>query len=1159
MSDPTVQGTQLRFGLLGPLEVLQQGRPTVLGGPRQRAVLAMLLIHANRVIQLDRLADAVWDGNPPEGSVTTVQTYVHHLRQALEPERPRGAPAEVLVRRDHGYLLSADRSQIDSAAFEDQVSTGCAALVDGRQDAASAQLQSALALWRGPVLADLADYDFVRIEAARLEELRLVAVEAWVEAELGLGHHEMLTAELNRLATEHPLRERLHAQRVLALYRSGRQAEALSAYQQVRTRLVDELGIDAGEPLVQLHQQVLNHDPVLDWRSQPVRPIPVQAQPSDPYDGRAGETTLDPLAGSAVQEPPRKRSLRNRRVALASAAAMAMGLLVVVLGLTLPRDNEDPTAIYGDSAGALDSDGKGASAIVPAGHGPDGIAYGSGAIWVANTSDGTVSRIDPGEKRQVETIPVESAPGAIAIVGSDVWVANSTAGTVSRINVDSNTVVDTIRVGNQPSAVAVGDTGVWVTNAGDGTVSRIDPGSDRPPVPVDVGEGPDGVAVGADAVWVANGRSGTVMRINPTTGIVVKEIHVGAGPSGIALGPGAVWVTNSFSQSVSRIDPSSNEVADTITVGDGPRAITVLGDNVWVANEFDATLQRIDARTGEVSRTVRLGGSPRALVAAGSRVWVSSREFAAESHTGGTLVVASDIPPGIEDPALSYDAASVIYDHLVGYRATGGAAGLTLVPDLAMDLPQPTDGGKTYTFVLRPGLRYSTGQVVRPGDIKRGVEREFTTGGGDTSYYEGIVGASTCLPPAQAPGAEAQPLPAHCDLSTGVLVDDKASTVSFRLEEPDPDFLFKLALFIVPTPLGTRPTPTESQPIPGTGPYMPAIQKKGEPFTLVRNPHFHPWSYAAQPPGYPDAIRWMQVADRGAAVAAVASDQADLVALGGDQPDPLGELAKRFPTRVYQGPADGTQFEFLNTQLAPFKNPLARQAVSYAVDRGHIADLMGGPRHALPTCQLLPPNLPGYQPYCRYTVNPRPGGGWQGPNVDKARELVRASGTADVPIQVWGSHDPFWAPINAYFVQLLEQIGYHNVRLHETPNRLAYFDKLVDPNVHMQVGTWIWGADFPVGSNFFIWSTCHTPKVEGNHADYCNRTVDSLVESAKDVETTAPAEAGQLWAEADRRFSDDAAYVPLVSFRHTSFVSARVSNFQDNPHTGPLIDQMWVR
>ena len=236
-----------------------------LGGPRQRAVLALLLLEPNRVVSMDRLAEDVWGGHPPEGWATTLQTYVFHLRQALEPDRARGAAGDVLVTRGRGYLLRVDREHLDAALFQDGFTAGRAALEAGRYAEAAETLRQALGLWRGGVLADLADYAFTRPEAARLEELRLAALEARIDADLALGRHDALTAELEQLAAEHPLRERLHGQLMLALYRCGRQAEALAAYRRARDLLAGELGIDPGEPLRRLHASVLAHDPALDW------------------------------------------------------------------------------------------------------------------------------------------------------------------------------------------------------------------------------------------------------------------------------------------------------------------------------------------------------------------------------------------------------------------------------------------------------------------------------------------------------------------------------------------------------------------------------------------------------------------------------------------------------------------------------------------------------------------------------------------------------------------------------------------------------------------------------------------------------------------------------------------------------------------------------
>src|SRR5262245_1309693 len=254
-----------QFRILGPLEMARAGCAVPLGGRRQRAVLAVLLLEANRVVPVDRLAEDVWGGHPPPGSVTTLHSYVFHLRRALEPGRPPGHAGEVLVTKDRGYLLRVKVGHLDAAVFEEGGAAGRAALEAGRYAEAAQTLRTALGLWRGPVLADLADHGFARPEAARLEELRLAAVEDRIDADLALGRHQALDGELERLAWYYRLREPLPGQLMLALYRCGRQAEALAAYRRVHGLLAGELGIDPGEPLQRLHGSVLAHDPALEW------------------------------------------------------------------------------------------------------------------------------------------------------------------------------------------------------------------------------------------------------------------------------------------------------------------------------------------------------------------------------------------------------------------------------------------------------------------------------------------------------------------------------------------------------------------------------------------------------------------------------------------------------------------------------------------------------------------------------------------------------------------------------------------------------------------------------------------------------------------------------------------------------------------------------
>jgi len=230
------------FRVLGPLEVVVDGRAVVLGSPKVRLLLAALLADANTVVSTDRLVEALWGERPPESALSALQKLVHRLRSLVRSaHRP---DADVLVTRAPGYVLKVDPGCYDAAQFEELVVDAQHGAQRGDPGAALAALDAALALWRGPALAEFAFEEFARAEATRLEELRVVAVEERVEAKLQLGRHDEVTGELDALVAEFPYREGLWAQLMLALYRSGRQADALRAYGHVRTQLAEELGIE---------------------------------------------------------------------------------------------------------------------------------------------------------------------------------------------------------------------------------------------------------------------------------------------------------------------------------------------------------------------------------------------------------------------------------------------------------------------------------------------------------------------------------------------------------------------------------------------------------------------------------------------------------------------------------------------------------------------------------------------------------------------------------------------------------------------------------------------------------------------------------------------------------------------------------------------------
>jgi DNA-binding SARP family transcriptional activator len=284
----------MRFRVLGPLEVEAADGPVVLGGPKERLLLALLLARPDQVVSVEMLVRGLWGEQPPPTAAKTLQSHVKRLRRALEPGRARGAAGQVLITRAPGYLLRVAPGALDAARFEELTAKAGRALADGAAGAAGSMLREALGLWRGQAFEEFLDSDVVVAEADRLAELRLVALEDRLEADLRLGRHRELVAELEGLVRDQPLRERLWAQLLLALYRSGRQADALLAYQRARSVLVEELGIDPGAELRRLHAAILAQDPGLDLpptaAGAPSPPLPEALQPvGPPFVGRAAE------------------------------------------------------------------------------------------------------------------------------------------------------------------------------------------------------------------------------------------------------------------------------------------------------------------------------------------------------------------------------------------------------------------------------------------------------------------------------------------------------------------------------------------------------------------------------------------------------------------------------------------------------------------------------------------------------------------------------------------------------------------------------------------------------------------------------------------------------------------------------------------------------
>src|SRR3954453_9851448 len=289
-------GGGMQFGIRGELEVRRGGRPVVLQGGGQRALLAALLLQANRRVPVERLIDELWGPEAGAGAIKRLQVAVSRLRRALDPGAEHGRGEPVLATESGGYVLRVAPEALDAECFERLVGEGRRARDAGRPETAGQTLRAALGLWRGPALADVSYERFAQSEIGRLEELRLVARESRIEADLRLGRHVELVAELEALAAEHPDREHVTGQLMLVLYRSGRQADALAAFQRTRAYLAEDLGLEPAPALRALQEKVLNHDAALQGREPPRSPngetplaIPAGLSAGERFVGRAPE------------------------------------------------------------------------------------------------------------------------------------------------------------------------------------------------------------------------------------------------------------------------------------------------------------------------------------------------------------------------------------------------------------------------------------------------------------------------------------------------------------------------------------------------------------------------------------------------------------------------------------------------------------------------------------------------------------------------------------------------------------------------------------------------------------------------------------------------------------------------------------------------------
>ena len=678
----------------------------------------------------------------------------------------------------------------------------------------------------------------------------------------------------------------------------------------------------------------------------------------------------------------------RRRGLLAGALAGVIAAAVAIPLFALGQGSSDSRiTVAGNAVAEIDPQTNRVIGQVSVGARPGSIGFGSRSLWVANLDDQTVSRIDPASRTVSRLIPVTDTPTGLGTSPGAVWVVGSTptspSVTVRRIDPRFDDIAGETRIGNVvpggPGSVAAQGGAVWVAPSS-GLLSRLSPRSARAVQQVDPNAGPTAVAVGAGAVWVTDSDANTVTRIDPTG--LPTPIPVGHGPSGIAIGDGGVWVADTLDDQVVRIDPSTRAVTTTITVGRAPTGVAFGAGSVWVANSGDGTVTRIDPTTGKPV-TIDVGGSPHGIVVAAHRVWTTVQPSTRpQGDQGGTahLRVATDVVDSM-DPALAYITYSMqlLYAtcaKLFNYPDKAGPGGSRVVPEVAQTRPAPSADGKTYTFAIRKGFRFSppSNERVTAETFKYSIERSLSPRMRGPALLYGFL--------ADVVGAKAYMAGSTIHIA-GIVA--RGNTLTIRLTSPVPDLLTRLAMSLFcAVPIGTPIDPKGVHAIPMAGPYSIASYAPGQRVVLKRNPN-----YAGKRAHRLDGFDLTYGRARHKTDSEIEAGTADYAIDGVDSADaaklaarygPGSAAAKRGRQRYFIDPLMGIDFLVLNTHRPLFRDVRLRQAVNYAIDRRALAAIGSAFPYALrPVDQYLPPGLFGFKDARIYPFTP---------NLSKARQLA---------------------------------------------------------------------------------------------------------------------------------------------------------------------------
>ena len=795
--------TTLEIRVLGDLEVLAGDSPVRFRGPKQRALLAALLLERGRPVSVDKLAEAIWSGTPPETAQKSIHVYVSGLRKALGEGR--------IVTRGRGYELVVAPGELDLDRF-DALARAAAGLPP---EAAAAQLRDALDLARDRPFANVELELWADREVERIEERILDVTEARIEADLALGRHGLLVPELEGILDKHPYRERLLEFLMLALYRSGRQAEALAAYRRGAARLREELGLEPGRALQQLEASILRHDESLEPPARPAHAAVAAKRRRSWKLATAGAVAIVAAAAAAAA------------IALTRSGSATLESLPPGVAIVSARDGaliaHLPTAEIGGQLGE----------VIPVG----------GRFWITTYDPTSVVEVDPKTVtilRRIASPYGEDTGGGILPDGNDIWF---TGPELARVDAAEGRTVDRYPIARgspvQLGVVARCNGSLWIADNKGNRVVRLDPATGDVLARIRA-QFPWMIACGDGGLWITSGGVG-VQRIDPRRNRIVATAKVPFPNLTLAVGGGYAWTSNETNGTVYKVG-ARGEIVATYQTGDGARQVSFANGRLWVANQDVGTVTGIDAATGD-ERTFAFGHPVQSVGALGSNLLVElnpgltyeDRIDALAGRVARLIVPTYAFDP--PDTAVAWNPLIFMVEQatcsgLVAQRPERGGLAGPVVADLAAAMPAVSPDRRSYTFTLRRGARFAppSNAPVTAEDVRTAIERALSPKLGanipGARFLPDVVGAREF----------------HRSVAPHVRgISVRGDTITITLTKPSPTFLERLALpFFCAVP-ATTPTLNGGLAMsaaPSAGPYYMSDRFNGEYTILKPNPNY---------------------------------------------------------------------------------------------------------------------------------------------------------------------------------------------------------------------------------------------------------------------------------------------------------------------------------